>query len=286
MVLVSLDEDPAPTTAVEEALKDISRTWSNFMGEGSKEGAKGLPDGQPKKKETAAPPAKATEKQASVKRTASPKKRSASASKPKKQQDSKPEEKVEMEVNQDMMRAALETAEVRAALDGLATAFQSGDPAASSAAVEQLLAGGTNRRADRFPTPPGFAEAWSKMQTSPKCPGSLSNGTNFFGPNGFTPGDRSGAASPNFPDDMQRRLVASDWKMIQQSRRWWGGKQARVKVRWRRTRRRLRRKLALQRPSPAECLASSQSSQGKRQVARLARRRRKNQPKSPQHPHR
>jgi len=120
---------------------------------------------------------------------------------------------MEIEVNEDMMRAALETAEVRAALDGLATAFQSGDPAASSAAVEQLLAGGTNRRAERFPTPPGFAEAWSKMQKSPKCPGSLSNGTNFFGPNGFTPGDRT--ASPNFPDEMQRRMVASDWKMIQ-----------------------------------------------------------------------
>mmetsp|Transcript_96384 Transcript_96384/g.171323 ORF Transcript_96384/g.171323 Transcript_96384/m.171323 type:complete len:571 (+) Transcript_96384:19-1731(+) len=218
MVVISLD-DGKPRD-VEEALKDISTTWNNFMVETVVRSREGSPDNKISKEQVqaAAPVAKEREQQgpqASAKRTASPKKRQTSRTK-KPQDSKKPQEREvsEIKVTEDMIKAAISTDEVKEALDGLARAFQSGNAAASSAAVERLVSGGRDRpKLERFPTPPGFEEAWSKMQKSPKCPGGLGKGTNFFGTDGFKPPDRSTALK--FPEQMQRQIVASDWKLLQ-----------------------------------------------------------------------
>eukprot|EP00930_Biecheleria_cincta_P004831 TRINITY_DN105760_c0_g1_i1.p1 TRINITY_DN105760_c0_g1~~TRINITY_DN105760_c0_g1_i1.p1 ORF type:complete len:575 (+),score=140.58 TRINITY_DN105760_c0_g1_i1:14-1738(+) len=214
---------PTPQSFDVPAPQAVADTWSNFLRERSEE----LPISTPEKlsKDSKASKVQPVPKQelASKKEPAALRKESAtrkaarekSAVSPKRRPASKGPVATDRDAKA-VIDAALSSDAVAHACETVAASLQAG----STAEASGLLGSRSRPKLERFPTPPGFDEAWAAREKKPKCPGGLADGLNFFSSNGFAPPDRTGATSGSsmeisFPDEMARQTVASDWKQVQ-----------------------------------------------------------------------
>lgn len=202
---------PIPQSFDLAAPQAVEATWTNFLRERSEELPISTPeklskDGKASKVQPASRKESATRKPAREKSAASPKRRPASKGPVATDREAKA-----------VIDAALSSDVVKNAFETVAAALEAGSTAEAAGLRENSR---SRRKPERFPTPPGFDEAWTAREKKSKCPGGLADGLNFFSSNGFAPPDRNGATSGSsmvisFPDEMARQMVASDWKQVQ-----------------------------------------------------------------------
>lgn len=208
---------PKPPSFSAPTPQAVSDTWNHFLRERSEE----LPVSTPEK---LSKDGKASKVQPDQRRDSTSKKESASSRKEsatrkqsreksasKRRASSKGPEPTDREVKA-VIDAALSSDAVKDAFGTLVAALEAGSTAG--------MQGSRSRpKLERFPTPPGFDEAWTAREKKPICPAGLADGLHLFGSNGFTPPDRAAAASGNgmvsVPDEMARQMVASDWRQVQ-----------------------------------------------------------------------